>query len=68
MNTVWKSGSFVTVVFLCIQLLVLRETNATEMEITAGVLKFGTVNWELNVVKHHRLDSKEGLNLIVNPS
>ena len=35
------------------------------MEITAGVLKFGTVNWELNVVKHHRLDSKEGLNLIV---
>jgi NitT/TauT family transport system substrate-binding protein len=25
-----------------------------------GVLQFGTVNWELDVIKHHRLDAKEG--------
>ena len=28
-----------------------------------GVLKFGTVNWELDVVKHHGLDKAEGFNL-----
>ena len=30
-----------------------------------GVLKFGTVNWELNVIKHHGLDREGGLNLDV---
>ena len=28
-----------------------------------GVLQFGTVNWELDVVKHHQLDAKEGFTL-----
>ena len=30
-----------------------------------AVLKFGTVNWELNVIKHHGLDREVGLNLDV---
>jgi NitT/TauT family transport system substrate-binding protein len=30
-----------------------------------GVLKFGTVNWELNVVKRHGLDQSEGVALEV---
>lgn len=30
-----------------------------------GVLKFGTVNWELDVIKHHGLDAKEGFTLDV---
>lgn len=30
-----------------------------------GVLKFGTVNWELDVIKHHGLDAKEGFTLEV---
>jgi len=34
--------------------------------IRAGVLKFGTVSWELDVVKHHGLDKKEGFTLVVN--
>jgi NitT/TauT family transport system substrate-binding protein len=29
--------------------------------IKVGVLKFGTVNWELDVVQHHRLDRAEGI-------
>ena len=33
--------------------------------IRLGVLKFGTVNWELNVIKHHGLDVEAGLNLDV---
>jgi NitT/TauT family transport system substrate-binding protein len=30
-----------------------------------GVLKFGTVNWELDVIKHHKLDEREGFTLEV---
>jgi NitT/TauT family transport system substrate-binding protein len=33
--------------------------------IRIGVLKFGTVNWELDVIKHHGLDAKEGFSLEV---
>jgi NitT/TauT family transport system substrate-binding protein len=33
--------------------------------IKIGVLKFGTVNWELDVIKNHGLDAKEGFNLEV---
>ena len=32
-----------------------------------GVLKFGTVNWELDVIKAHGLDAKEGFTLEVQP-
>jgi NitT/TauT family transport system substrate-binding protein len=32
-----------------------------------GVLKFGTVNWELDVIKAHGLDAKEGFTLEVVP-
>lgn len=30
-----------------------------------GVLKFGTVNWELDVIRHHGLDAAEGFELEV---
>lgn len=33
--------------------------------IRAGVLRFGTVSWELDVLKHHGLDRKEGFTLDV---
>jgi len=32
-----------------------------------GVLKFGTVNWELDVIKAHKLDEREGFTLEVQP-
>jgi NitT/TauT family transport system substrate-binding protein len=31
------------------------------------VLKFGTVNWELDVIKAHKLDEREGFTLEVQP-
>ncbi|RLJ58898.1 NitT/TauT family transport system substrate-binding protein [Litoreibacter meonggei] len=31
----------------------------------AAVLKFGTVNWELNTIKHHGMDAANGFNLQV---
>lgn len=35
--------------------------------VKVGVLKFGTVNWELNTVKHHGLDKASGFELEVVP-
>lgn len=35
--------------------------------IKVGVLKFGTVNWELDVIKTHGLDTKHGFTLEVQP-
>ncbi len=40
-------------------------TNKDLTTVRAGVLKFGTVNWELNVIKEHKLDEKYGINLEV---
>ena len=36
-------------------------------EIKVGVLKFGTANWEINVIKHHQLDKKYQFDLTVLP-
>src|SRR5665648_808184 len=33
--------------------------------IKVSVLKFGTVNWELNTIAHHQLDTKHGFKLEV---
>ena len=38
---------------------------STTTTVRLGVLKFGTVNWELNVIKYHGLDQEVGLNLDV---
>lgn len=34
-----------------------------ESRVTIGVLKFGTVDWELDVIRHHNLDRQEGIQL-----
>ena len=31
--------------------------------VRVGVLKFGTVNWELDTIKTHKLDEAEGIDL-----
>jgi len=31
--------------------------------VRVGVLKFGTVNWELETIKHHKLDEKYGIDI-----
>lgn len=44
-----------------------RPAQAAPAPMRVGVLKFGTVNWELDVIKHHGLDRAEGLELVVQP-
>jgi len=34
-------------------------------EVNIGVLQYGTVNWEVDVIKHHQLDKKYNFNLKV---
>ena len=38
-----------------------------EPEVRVGVLKYGTVNWEIDVIKHHQLDKKYQFELKVTP-
>lgn len=35
--------------------------------VRVGVLRFGTVNWELDTIEHHGLDEREGFTLEVQP-
>lgn len=35
--------------------------------VRVGVLKFGTINWEMDVIKRHQLDQKAGFKLDVVP-
>ena len=60
-----KNLSIGILALIIVGLLGLQNSIAKEPQVTVGVLKFGTVNWELNVVKHHKLDLKEGYNLLV---
>ena len=48
-------------------LLSLPAMAAEPSVLKVGVLKFGTVNWELDVIKHHQLDEREGFTLEVQP-
>lgn len=46
-------------IFLCVANLYAKES------LKVGVLAFGTVNWELDVLKHNKLDKKYGFDLEV---
>lgn len=55
---------------LLVVVLALIEGSAKAAEPTAiriAVLKFGTVNWELDVVRHHGLDKTKGIDVEVLP-
>mgnify|MGYP000735597799 CR=1 FL=1 len=51
--------------FSCIQAT--ANTNTDLPKVRVGVLKYGTVNWEIAVIKHYQLDKKYNFNLEVMP-
>ena len=51
------------VVFVSLAVLAGSPSSHAEPVIKAGVLKFGTVNWLLDVVQHNKLDQREGYRL-----
>lgn len=52
---------------LLVGFLLTAPLHAELPEIKVGALKFGTVNWQLNVITHHKLDEKNGFRLTVVP-
>ncbi len=54
----------IALVFSC---FFMTASNAAEPVIKVGVLKFGTVNWELKAMKHHGLDKANGFELEIVP-
>ncbi|MGH6913982.1 MAG: ABC transporter substrate-binding protein, partial [Geminicoccales bacterium] len=55
-----------TIFACCLLAAVLGSTGAQAAglgTVRIGVLKFGTVNWELDVIKHHGLDTKQDFTL-----
>jgi NitT/TauT family transport system substrate-binding protein len=55
---------FCILFMLCLSWFGIANSFAAET-IRVGALKFGTVNWELDTIKHHRLDEKYGVNVDV---
>jgi len=52
----------------CISCLTINATTYTDLpKVRVGVLKYGTVNWEIAVIKHYQLDKKYNFNLQVMP-
>jgi len=51
--------------FSCIQATANTYTDLPKIRV--GVLKYGTVNWEIAVIKHYQLDKKYNFNLEVMP-
>lgn len=51
----------------CALLCLLPHIPAQAEPIRLALLKFGTVNWEIDVVQHHKLDEKNGVQLDITP-
>ncbi|WP_210725559.1 ABC transporter substrate-binding protein [Candidatus Colwellia aromaticivorans] len=56
---------FFIICFSC--LTINANTYADLPKVRVGVLKYGTVNWEIAVIKHYQLDKKYNFNLQVMP-
>ena len=54
-----------SIVFMILLLLGGGATELWAKKLQVGVLKFGTVNWELNVIEHHGFAKAEGVELEV---
>jgi len=62
------------IIILCITYTKANATDATNAntyenlpKVSVGVLKYGTVNWEIDVIKHYQLDKKYNFNLQIMP-
>lgn len=47
--------------------LTYAQTSSELPVLKVGVLKFGTINWQMDVIKHHKLDILNGFKLEVRP-
>lgn len=55
-------------IIFCLCCMQVKANPNTELPtVRVGVLKYGTVNWEISVIKHYQLDKKHNFNLEVMP-
>tara|TARA_A100001011_G_scaffold389814_1_gene472039 strand:+ start:23 stop:997 length:975 start_codon:yes stop_codon:yes gene_type:complete len=54
-----KISQFLSILTFCYAIVFSSEAN----KIRVAVLKFGSVNWELDVIKHHQLDIKNNIKI-----
>ncbi len=63
----WRRGRALSALFAALALSLIgpaiAPTTAMAGPLKLAVLKFGTVNWELDVIKTHKLDTAEGVQL-----
>ena len=59
--TIWHKR--LSIAFFVFLLLGAGATELCANKLRVGVLKFGTVNWELNVIQHHGYARQEGVEL-----
>ena len=64
LNVLWR-GCFAGLLSMLLMLVSAWAAEAPALNV--GVLKFGTVNWELDVIREHKLDEKYGFKLEVTP-
>ena len=65
MNHLPRFPSIAAAVVMAITMLSSQVIAASEHRVRVGVLKFGTVNWELDVVAAHKFAEQEGVDLEV---
>jgi len=61
-------GRCLRIGFLLLSCALSFTANAAErLDVRVGVLKYGTVNWELDTLAHHGLDTAAGFRLVIVP-
>ena len=58
-----RSLQFVSVALASVTMLVAAAASASSHHVRVGVLKFGTVHWELDVIRTHKLGEKQEIDM-----
>ena len=58
-----RSSRLISVAVVAVAMLTATGTSASSHQVRVGVLKFGTVHWELDVIKTHALAEQQGIDL-----
>ncbi len=66
MNKIRRTAPGLYLLIIVLGLTSLPLAWADGAKIRVGVLAYGTVNWELDTLKHHGLDKKYGIELLIN--
>ncbi len=65
MNNIFSSLKAIIQCSVWLFILFSYSTHTLATQVRVGILQYGTVHWELDVIKHHELIKKEGIELEV---